>query len=160
MYQGYRLRVERKESTDPFARRINFISSGGSPQTPYFSDSHDAMALLFQRGVSIGMTQAAQTQVMAPPVYAPYPYYQSYDPSQYAQFVAPAGPVDNTTAASLQSHGNGYITQPMSQFQYPQTTAPYVQYAQHAPRTYQWPPVNASNENDSTSPATGTHETR
>ena len=98
MYGNDRLRVERKESIDPFARRDNF---GGSPRDAYTMQASQDMATLFQRGVYAGIAQAAQAQAIPPPpVYAAYPstYYQAYDPSQYSQYTAPAAPVNQYTA--------------------------------------------------------------
>lgn len=150
-----RLRVERKESTEPLTLRGRFH---GSPRNPYYADPHE-MAMLFQRGVSIGMTQAAQAHTIPPPVYAPYAYYQQYDPSHYGQLPAPVAPVNNNNTippGSLQSHGNGYLAQAMGQFQYSQAPAPLYQYTQPQTRpTYQWPP-NANVDSDNASPTLGT----
>ena len=100
MYGSDRLRVERKGSTDPFARRDNF---GGSPRDAYTMQACQDMAMLFQRGVYAGIAQAAQAQAIPPPpVYAAYPstYYQAYDPSQYSQYTAPAAPVNQYSASA------------------------------------------------------------
>lgn len=98
MYGSDRLRVETKESIDPFARRNNF---GGSPRDAYTMQASQDMTMHFQRGVYAGIAQAAQAQAISPPpVYAAYPstYYQAYDPSQYSQYTAPAAPVNQYTA--------------------------------------------------------------
>ena len=105
MYGTERLRVERKESIDPSARRDPFMAS---PHDSYnFQTSHD-MAMSFHRGVYAGMAQAAQAQAMpAPPMFATYPstYYQAYDPSQYNQYTTPAASVNQYTApAALVNH--------------------------------------------------------
>lgn len=160
MYGVDRLRVERKEISGTFAPRDRVFASGGSPSSPYFADSHEQMANLLQRVYNFGMTQGAQTQAMPPPVYAPYPYYQPYDLSQYGQFATSATPMDNNTAAGLQTHGNGYPAQAMGHFQYPQapTSTSYLQYPQQpTPRPYQWPPASASADNDNASPSKGAY---
>ena len=152
MYGVDRLRIERKEISGTFAPRRD----GGSPGSPYFTDSHEQMANLLQRVYNFGMTQGAQTQAMPPPVYAAYPYYQPYDLSQYGQLTASATPIDNNIGAGVQTQGNGYPAQGMGQFQYPQAPTSYLQYPQQpAPRPYQWPPASASAENDNASPSKG-----
>lgn len=160
MYGADRLRVERKEVSGSFAPRGHVFASGGSPGSPYFADSHEQMANLLQRVYNFGMTQGAQTQAMPPPVYAPYSYYQPYDLSQYGQFATSAAPIENNTAAGIQSHGNGYPAQAMGHFQYSQAPTSCLQYPQQpAPRPYQWPPASAStdndNDNDNASPSKG-----
>ena len=156
MYGADRLRVERKEISGTLAPRDRVLASGGSPGSPYYADSHEQMANLLQRVYNFGMTQGVQTQAMPPPVYAPYPYYQPYDLSQYGQFTTSAAPIENNTATGLQTHGNGLSAQVMGHFQYPQAPASYVQYPQQpTPRPYQWPPANTSVENESASPSKG-----
>ena len=157
MYGVDRLRVERKEVSGNFASRERVVASSGSPGSPYFTDSHEQMANLLQRLYNFGMTQAAQTQAMPPALYTPYPYYQPYDLSQYGQFATSATPIENNAAAGLQTHGNGYPAQAMGHFQYPQAPTSYFHYPQQlAPRPYQWPPANASADNDGASPSRGT----
>lgn len=156
MFGVDRLRVERKEISGTFALRDRVFASGGSPGSPYFVDSHEQMANLLQRVYNFGMTQGAQTQAMPPPVYAPYPYYQPYDLSQYGQFATSATPIDNNTATGIQTNGNGYSAQAMGHFQYPHPPASYLQCPQQsAPRPYQWPPADASADNDNASSSKG-----
>ncbi|KAL9132292.1 MAG: hypothetical protein Q9175_006532 [Cornicularia normoerica] len=156
MYGVDRLRVERKEISGTFAPRDRVFASGGSPGSPYFADSHEQMANLLQRVYNFGMTQGAQTQAMPPPVYAPYPYYQPYDLSQYGQFATSAAPIDKNTATGLQTDDNGFSAQAMGHFQYPPAPTSYLQYPQQpAPRPYQWPPASASADNDNASPSKG-----
>ena len=151
-----RLRVERKEISGTFAPRERLFASGGSPGSPLFADSHEQMANLLQRVYNFGITQGAQTQAMPPPVYAPYPFYQPYDLSQYGQYTASATQIDSNTAAGVQAHGNGYPPQAMGHFQYSQTPSPYIQYPQQpASRPYQWPPASASADNDTISTSKG-----
>lgn len=156
MYGVDRLRVERKEISGTFAPRDRLLAAGGSPGSPYFADSHEQMANLLQRVYNFGITHGAQTQAMPPPVYAPYPYYQPYDISQYGQYAASAAPIDSNTTAGVQNHGNAYSAQAMGHFQYPQAPTPCVQYPQQSvPRPYQWPPTSASADHDNASPSEG-----
>ena len=160
IYCNARLRVERKESTDPSVRLNTFIAPSGSPRSPYLGDSHEQMAMLYQRGLYAGLTQAAQAQAMPPPLWAGYPYYQPYDPSQYGHFGAvPAMPSDNNATADLQTQSNGFATQTISQVHYPQQQTQYVQYPQQPSRSsYQWPPADSTSENVQVSPSMGRQE--
>ena len=156
MYGVDRLRIERKEISGTFAPRERLFASGGSPGSPFFADSQEQMVSLLQRVYNFGITQGAQSQAMPPPVYAPYPYYQPYDLSQYGQYPASSTAMDNNTAAGVQTQGNAYPAQTMGHFQYPQTPSSDVQYPQQpAPRPYQWPPTSASADNDNPSSSKG-----
>lgn len=156
MYGVERLRVERKEISGTFAARERLLVSGGSPGSPYLADSHEQMANLLQRVYNFGITQGAQTQAMPPPVYAPYPYYQPYELSQYGQYSTSAAPIDNNTTAGVQTHGNEYAAQAMGHFHYHQPPTSYLQYPQQpVPRPYQWPPPSASADNDNASSPKG-----
>ena len=101
MLSGVRLRVERKEIVDTSPGR-DMSFAGGSPRNRFFADN-EAMALMFQRGLSIGMANAAASQApvmhppamhppaMHPPVYSQYPYYQPLSSqSAYGPFVDPS----------------------------------------------------------------------
>ena len=153
--QGSRLRIEQKESIDPYSRRDLATASGGSPRARYLAESQDALAMLFQRGVSVGMANAAtsQAQIMPTPHYstAGYPYYPAFNQTQYGQYFPQATiSVDNESNSGLQIHGNPYIPNGTSSVQYPTAPPPYIPYAQYpqaAPRptNYQWPPPNDSN---------------
>ena len=59
MYGTHGLRVERKESADPAARREFHLGASSSQRAPY---SPDMMSHAYQRGIMAGMVQA-QTQV-------------------------------------------------------------------------------------------------
>ena len=120
--------------------------------------------MLFQRGVSVGMANAAASQAQplsgvgigltTPSNYAAgaYPFYSAYNHSQYGHYFPQAGiPMENETPSTLQMHGNLYMPNAMSQMQYPTAPPQYVQYphfSQPAPRstTYQWPPANTNTE--------------
>ena len=142
---GVRLRVERKEWVDPATRRFSPTKAGGSPPDRFYTDPQEAMAVLFQRGVSIGMANAAASQAQAspPPVYAPYAYYQPYNQMMYGSYPQ----MDTEASTGLQAHGNGYIPMPMGQFQYPQASAYAAQYPPVSNRpVYQWPPANSADD--------------
>lgn len=150
---GVHLRVERKEWVDPATRRFSPMQAGGSPRDRLYADSQEAMAILFQRGVSIGMANAAASQAQAspPPMYPPYAYYQPYSQMQYGSYVGANPQMENEAATGLQAHGNTYMHMPMGQFQYPQSPT-YVQYAPVSQRpVYQWPPINSADDATTTS---------
>ena len=162
IYGNARLRVERKESADPSARLNNFIGPSVSPRSPYLGDSHDQMAMLYQRGLYAGLAQAAQAQAMPPPVWAGFPYCQPYDPSQYGQYNSiPSVPSDDNASAGLQPHPNTYATHAMSQVQYTQPPSQYIHYPQQPPRaSYQWPPAGSGGEDIHAAQNMGVEQTR
>ena len=151
--QGSRLRIEQKESIDPYSRRDLATASNGSPRSRYIAESQDALALLFQRGVTVGMANAvtSQAQTMPAPNYgaAAYPYYSPFNQTQYGQYFPQATiALENESASGLQMHGNPYLPSSMTSVQYPTALPSYVpRYPQVAPRptNYQWPPPNDSN---------------
>jgi len=153
--QGVRLRVEQKESIDQYNRRESTTMSGGSPGHRYFGETQDALAMLFQRGVTVGIANAvaSQAQALPSPGYGTgaYPYYSPYNQSQYGQYFNPmAAPFESESPSSLQMHGNLYAPNGLGQMQYPRPPPQYVQYPQvpqSAPRptNYQWPPAIDSN---------------
>lgn len=169
MLSGVRLRVERKEIVDTSPHRDVSLFAGGSPRNRFFADN-EAMALMFQRGVSIGMANAAASQApvmhpptmhppaMHPPVYGQYPYYQPLNSqSQYGPFVGPALGVDNETPANIQVQASPYVPPSLGQYQYPQAVSSYAQFS-HIPArqsTYQWPPNSSAGENGASSGAVG-----
>lgn len=171
MLSGARLRVERKEIIDTSPRRDMSLFAG-SPRNRFFPDN-EAMALMFQRGVSIGMANAAASQApvmhpptmhppaMHPPVYGQYPYYQPLNSqSAYGPFAGQAIGVDNEPSANL-VQGGPYVPPTLGQYQYPQAVSSYTQYS-HIPArqsTYQWPPNSSAGENGAAS-GTGGEESR
>lgn len=161
IYGNSRLRVERRESTEPSSRLNTFITSGGSPRAPYLGESHDQMAMLYQRGLYAGLTQAVQAQAMPPPLWAGVPYYQPYDASQYGQAAGiSAVPSENNTAAGLQTHSSDYMGQPVSQVQYAQPPAQYIPYPHQPHRPfYQWPLPGSTGGNSHASSGVGIQET-
>lgn len=150
MLSGVRLRVERKETIEPSPRRGLAVMSGGSPRNRYLADN-EAMALMFQRGLSIGMANAASSPVspVPPPTFTPYPYYQPMNPqSAYNPYADPNLGANNEASANVQIHGNAYVPQTITgQFQFPQGVPPYA-LSQFPTRqnTYQWPPNNTNSE--------------
>ena len=149
---GVRLRVERKEWVDPATRRFSPIKAGGSPPDRFYTDPQEAMAVLFQRGVSIGMANAAasQAQTSPPPVYSPYAYYQPYNQMMYGSYPQ----MDTEASPGLQAQGNPYMPMPMpmGQFQYPQASTYTAQYPPASNRpVYQWPPANSTADATATS---------
>ena len=153
--QGVRLRVEQKESIEQNNRRDIAMMSGGSPRGRYLAESQDALAMLFQRGVSIGMANAIAVQAQALPASSygagAYSYYPPYNQSQYGHFFNPAAAsFEGESPSSVQMHANPYASTAVSQIQYPKAPQQYAQYSQYpppAPRpsNYQWPPANDSN---------------
>lgn len=153
--QGIRLRVEQKESIEQYNRRDMATMAGGSPRGRYLAESQDALAMLFQRGVSVGMANAMAAQNHALPAQnygaAGFPCYPPYNQSHYGQYFNPlANPFESDPQSSLQMHGNLYAPNSLGQMQYPKAPQQYIQYPQYpqpAPRptNYQWPPTNDSN---------------
>ncbi|KAL8741397.1 MAG: hypothetical protein Q9190_005988 [Brigantiaea leucoxantha] len=156
---GVRLRVQRKETLDFLGRRETWMFPGGSPRNLPCAESPEAMAALFQRGISVGMANAAASQsqnLPPPPVYAPYQLYPQLSPAHEP----------STTTTTLPFHGNQYLPQPMTPalsplmppsmqpfqpFQFPGIGQGSPQYAQHSnwhQRTsdYQWPLTFSSSE--------------
>lgn len=178
---GNRLRVERKESLEFVGRRDISSLTGGSPRSNMFTDSPEAMALLFQRGVSVGMANAAASQnhTLSPSIYAPYQLYQPLT-TQYGSFTTPTGHLDNEPQNNLPVQGNQYLphgispalSQAMppavptySAFQLPSLPPGSSQYIQHPnwhQRTsnYQWPPVASSGGSSNATSATKKDDTQ
>lgn len=131
------------------------ILTGGSPRNRYLADN-EAMALMFQRGLSIGLANATASPAppMAPPSFAPYPYYQALNPqTAFNPYIGQAVGVDDEASANLHIQGNPFMPQPMTQYQYPQDMIPYG-LGQFPARqnSYQWPPSNA-NADGNTAPS-------
>ena len=161
---GSDIRVERKQSIDPFARRDTLVTAGESSLNRY---PHD-MAMQFQRGLVAGMAQAAQS-IAAPPVYSGYSYYQPYEAAQYNQYAAPVNPfgtpaaVDSAITGSMPTQGSGQFPyghqgevsgQGLNQYPYAQTSPSYnPQLQQPTRQVYQWPPANTSTDADNASPS-------
>jgi hypothetical protein len=122
------------------------ILTGGSPRNRYLADN-EAMALMFQRGLSIGLANAtAAPPPMAPPSFAPYPYYQALNPqAAFNPYMGQAVGIDDEISSNLQIQGSPFMPQPMTQYQFPQDMIPYG-LGQFPARqnSYQWPPSNAN----------------
>ena len=74
LYNNTRLRVERKVSLNRTIYANPMLPSGGSPV--FNAHNHGAMPP-YQHGYPTSMPP------VMPPVYAPYPYYPTFDPSQF-----------------------------------------------------------------------------
>lgn len=136
---GCRLRIEPKVDT---FRRDQAVS--GSPIRPPVNDQQDAMARLFQHGVSVGLaTAASQAQSVQPPVYGAYPYYH---PTQYGSFAnQPAQPVENDVPMPLATHAGAYSNQEPGHYPHvqPSSIAVYTQYTSYPTRLpYEWADPN------------------
>ena len=148
-FHGFQLRIEHK------AWRRPHMGPGASPNSnqPLPTGAQDALIMLYQRGVQVGMSQAAQVQPMVPqtiqaPVYASYPpYYPMYDDAA-AMYGAPST-APPSYGHGLQSYDNTSVTSTTGHTQ----PTPYIQYhqAQEHIQTpvrtseppYQWPlPTN------------------
>ena len=153
---GSDIRVERKQSIDPFVRRDTLVTAGESSLNRY---PHD-MAMQFQRGLVAGMAQAAQS-IPAPPVYSGYSYYQPYEATQYNQYAAPVNPfgtpaaVDNAITGPMPTQSSGQFQYGhQGEYPYAQTSPSYAPQLQQPPRqVYQWPPANTGNDADNASPS-------
>ena len=149
-FQG--LRVEHKEPSSSVSRVSHGFS--GSPRRNGLAESQEVL-MAFQRGLSMGMSQAAQSHMVAPPVHPYYPYYAQYDHSLQQPSVS--GPINNESAAATgsQLYGSGYMGPIPGHFPYTPTTAPMTQYPQQHQQfvlphpvisQYQWPPVHVHDE--------------
>ena len=134
---GCRLRIEPK--VDTFRR--DQVVSGSPIRLPVF-DQQDAMARLFQHGVSVGLaTAASQAQTVQPPVYGAYSYYH---PTQYGSFAnqqAQHAVVENDAPIPLPTHTGGYANQESGQYPHiqPSSNAAYPQYTTYPLRApYEW----------------------
>ena len=176
MLSGVRLRVERKETFEPSPRRKLAMMPGGSPRERYVAEN-EMMALMFQRGLSLGLANAAASPApnMHPQPYAPYAFYQpfSHQPA-YNQFGGPAFVTENEIASGLHMHGNTYMSPNVGSYQYQHEAPQYettqspgrpYQFTQEEPQyntaqtpvsPYQWPRRSSNADNVASSEAAGT----
>lgn len=106
------------------------------------------MALMFQRGLSIGLANATASPApsMAQTSFAPYPYYQALNPqTAFNAYIGQAVGIENEVPSNMQLPGNAYMPQPLNHYQYSQDIVPYG-LGQFPARqnTYQWPPSNVN----------------
>lgn len=152
--QELRLRVERKDSSTAGSRTPH--QQNGSPRRGGIIDPQEVL-VAFQRGVSMGMTQAAQAQLMPPPLYPQYPCYSAFDPSLTQSNLSAAAGSDASLPNS-QAFGNGYIGPMPGEISYANPPAHYGHYAPPQPHHhyvvpnpvvshYQWPPATTADEN-------------
>ncbi|KAG8534246.1 uncharacterized protein KY384_001090 [Bacidia gigantensis] len=125
-YQGLQLRVEHKEPYNSPLRSSPSFS--GSPRRPGLLDSQD-MIIAFQRGVSMGMSQATQAQLMPPPFYPQYQYCAPYSNSSSHSTMPPS--TNDAATAGTQVFTAGYMGPVSGQYSYTGAPAPYEQYQQH-----------------------------
>ena len=153
-YQGLNLRVEHKEPSNAASRMVHGFS--GSPRRNGLFENHEVLAA-FQRGVSMGMSQAAHAQLIPPPIYPSYHYYPSYD-TAVQQNSLPASSNNESPSATPQVYTTGYLGPVPGQFSYSPTQAQLAQYQQHQQQLlmsnpvisqYQWPPTAAHEDNPS-----------
>ena len=131
--------------------------SGGSPRgARSITDNQEALAALFQRGVSVGLANAhAATHAQSLPTTtygsSAYSLYSPYSQSQYGPYVSSAAAVDYDTSSNLYTPP---VIRPMNQMQYPSAPPQYIQHPQchqPAPPTrgiYQWPLATGSSKNN------------
>lgn len=171
MLLGSRLRVQQKENFYLNSSRLGHISTQARPVAPRFTPDDEAMALIFQRGVSVGMAKAtvfqgagvAQSGIPPPAVqyplnsqyfgrqnlqiaqgtYAHYPFYQSQN--------LPAGAMtmpefQTEIPTGIRMADGSYLNPPIHEFHYPSPTAQYMQHPHipTRPPPYQWPVTNST----------------
>ncbi|KAL8993412.1 MAG: hypothetical protein Q9169_006361 [Polycauliona sp. 2 TL-2023] len=118
--EGHRLRVERKECAESLAQRESALS-GGSPRNRFPNSAQDAMAMLFQHGVSVGLANAnaSQSPTTAPSMYTPWSNYQQFGlppvptmppAGQYIENEAQGLPTTHASTFIPQSFPNGMST--------------------------------------------------
>ncbi|KAL8691632.1 MAG: hypothetical protein Q9218_003187 [Villophora microphyllina] len=157
--EGLRLRVERKVSADSLARR-DTLYSGGSPRTRMSTNPQNAMALVFQQGISIGMANANASQLptAASSMYPAYNTFPQYGMPQFAPATGSNRLMENEASQGLHAHAPTFVPQSLQHGIAPmlgQLEMPTIMQAQTAHYTpsvawtpqrttnYQWPPVNS-----------------
>ena len=115
------------------------------------------MALMFQRGLQIGMANAtvtSQASSLATPSYPPpFTYFppMTAQPS-YGPFGGPALGIENETPPTVPFQTPPYLPQAMGQYQYAQSMTPYPlhQLPTQLPtqQNYQWPQSGVSSNHD------------
>ena len=154
---GLHFRVEHKEQ--PNASRA-FHGFSGSPRQNTLHNSQDLL-VAFQRGVSMGMSQAAQAQMIAHPIYPQYQFYPAFDPTVTAPNT-PAAASGDAPASGPQGLTNGFMGAIAAQYSGSPSTANYGIYAEQqqymAPNpvvsNYQWPLATGQAEENTASNAT------
>lgn len=150
--QELHLRVERKESSTASPRTSH--NSSGSPRRNGLIDPQEVL-VAFQRGVSMGMSHAAQAQIMPPPIYTNYPFYPAFD-APIPQTGVPASGSGDPSLTSSHAFGNSYMASVPGQVSYTNPPANYGHYTQPHPHyvvpnpvvsQYQWPPANTTEDN-------------
>lgn len=105
VYQDLHLRVEHKDISNLASRGSNGFS--GSPLRKGLLDSQDIL-VAFQRGVSVGMSQASQAQLIPQSFYPQYQYYPTYDTGLPHSHGLTASGTDSA-ATSGTGYSNSYV---------------------------------------------------
>ena len=143
VFQGLHLRIEHKESTQAGSRAGHGF--GGSPRRNEVVESQEFLAA-FQRGVSVGMSQAAQTLLPAP-YYGQYPYYPAYEAGATLPNMTSSTSQKESSPVNNSSYGNAYMNHIAAQYSYAPTTANVGHFDSTqsypsscmGPAHYQWP---------------------
>lgn len=174
MLLGSRLRVQKKENFYLNSSRFGHASTQTRPVVNRFNSDDEAMAMIFQRGVSVGIAKAttfqgpgvAQSSIPPPAVqyplngqffrpsqpiaqgtYSQYPFYPSPNLSAGAMTFGPSIPDFQTEIPTgIRMADGSYLNPPIHDFHYPSPAAQYMQHAQipSRPATYQWPVNNST----------------
>lgn len=172
MLFGSRLRVQQKANLYLNPSRYGHALTHTRPMANRFNPDNEALSMIFQRGVSVGMAKAtnfpgasvAQSAIPPPAVqyplnsqffgrqnpppiaqgtYAQYPFYPSPPPPPPPPPNLPAGPM--TFGPSMPA--GSYLNPPVHDFHYPPTAAQYLHQAHissRTPPTYTWPVANSA----------------
>lgn len=175
MLLGLRLRVQQKENFYLSSNRFGHIPTQTRPGANRFIASDDeAMAMIFQRGVSVGMAKAtsfqggsvAQSSIPQPTIqypvssqffgrqnppmaqgtYPQFPFYSSANIPAGAMTFSPSMLDFQTEIPTGIRMVDGYLNPPIQDFHYPSPTAQYMQHPHIStrPPAYQWPITNST----------------
>lgn len=174
MLLGSRLRVQQKENFYLNTCRFDHTPTQARPAANRSAPDDEAMAMIFQRGVSVGMAKAttfqgtgvAQSAIpppaiqypvnshyfrQTPPIvqgtYPQYPFYPSSNISAGALTFGPSMPdFQMEIPTGIRMADGSYLNPPIHDFHYPTPAAQYMQHAPIPPRqpTYQWPITNST----------------
>lgn len=140
VYQDLHLRVEHKDPSTLASRSGH--SYNGSPLRKGLLESQEVVAA-FQRGVSVGMSQAAQAQLIPPPFYPQYQYYPTYDAGLQPTHGLPSLNTDSPTTSApgfSGSYVSAYSSGAPQYGNYGQGQQYLSTNASNSP--YQWPSTN------------------
>lgn len=165
MLLGSRLRIQQKENFYLNSSRFGHAPMQTRPVANRFTPDDEAIAMIFQRGVSVGMAKAtnfqgaavAQSGIPPPAIqyplnsqffgrqnspvaqgtYAQYPFYPPPNlPAGAAMTFGPSMPDYQTEIPTgLRMADGSYLNPPIHDFHYPPTAAQYLQHAHIPSRT-------------------------